>query len=465
MLEQSENLDIQHFADVMKNDWNNRARENAMWYINTVKVEQTDEEFYETARGDINNYLLVDMVRISQGRDPKSLRILEIGCGIGRMTRYLADIFGEVCGTDVSGEMIQQARVRMQNFPNVKVYETSGVDFVVFPDNHFDFIFSAYVFQHVPSADVVRSNILEAYRVLKPGGVFKFQVNSTVNPEYDQAVKDTWAGTTFPEHELRKIAAELDAQLISIAGIGGQYCWTLLRKRTADVIAKGETIKVTPRVQGWAYNGDSDSPLQHWGSHKVNTLYVTLFVTGIAGLNVDINQISVWLGAHEIIPCYVTDVNSNHEAVAQSGVKISDEMVTLVHFAAPNSLLGISTDLRVQLKLESTSAPLAVVLPKPKPALRIHVITNRGDSGVDVYATGPKSQMRIMTEGLDDSVTLEDLMIRVGDWESHPYEIEYTPSNGLYYVHVQLPEGTKPGDTEVTIRYQDAATTVSLNIQ
>ena len=97
----SENLPLDHLANLMKHDWNARANENAKWYINTWKMEQPDEEFYETGRRDVDVHILTDMSRLTQGRDPKSLRLLEIGCGIGRMTRHFAEIFGEVYATDV----------------------------------------------------------------------------------------------------------------------------------------------------------------------------------------------------------------------------------------------------------------------------------------------------------------------------------------------------------------------------
>lgn len=466
MNEQSEKQDIQHLAYLMKRDWDDRARENAKWYINTYKMEQPDEEFYETARPDINALVLADMPRLTQGRDPKPLRLLEVGCGIGRMTRYLADIFGEVYATDVSGEMIQRARARLRDFPNVNVYETSGVDFAILPDDYFDLIFSAYVFQHVPSAEVVRANIYDAYRVLKPGGVFKFQVNGTVDPAYDETPKDTWAGVTFSEEDVRQVARELGAQLISLAGIGGQYCWVLLRKRVSDITAEKTVITVTPHIVGCAY-GNSDAPPLQWGGTRVNSTYATLFVSGIAGLELGVDQVSVFLANKELAPCFVMDINSDHETVKQSGVKTAAEVLTLVHFEVPNSLLGNITNLQVRLKLESASTPVVIELPKPpRPALTIHLITNGADGGVDVYASGPKSKLRLMTEGLNNTVTVDDLLIRVGGWESPPSEIEYTPSNGLYYVNVYLPEGMKPGETAVSLRYQDLwAKPVSLNLQ
>jgi ubiquinone/menaquinone biosynthesis C-methylase UbiE len=87
------------------------------------------------------------------------LRFLEIGCGIGRMTRHLAAIFGEVHSTDVSGEMISRARVRLADLPNVHLYETSGADVGPHPDDCFDIVYSIFVFQHVPTKEAIRSTL------------------------------------------------------------------------------------------------------------------------------------------------------------------------------------------------------------------------------------------------------------------------------------------------------------------
>src|SRR5262245_43722097 len=103
---------LSNFTEAMKRDWDTRARENAKWYIHTVKKDQTDDEFHATAGPEVTNLVLAAPV-FTAGRDLKRLRLLEIGCGIGRMTRHLADAFGEVHATDVSAEMIAQARERM----------------------------------------------------------------------------------------------------------------------------------------------------------------------------------------------------------------------------------------------------------------------------------------------------------------------------------------------------------------
>ena len=156
----------------MKEDWNARARQNARWFINTVHDRQAEHEFDQTGRTEVQNLVCADLLLLTHGRDPHNLRLLEIGCGVGRMTRPLAEIFGEVYATDVSGEMIVRGQRRLRDCKNVIFSETNGIDFHLFADRFFDIIFCAYVYQHVPTADVIRANLTDAYRVLKPGGVF-----------------------------------------------------------------------------------------------------------------------------------------------------------------------------------------------------------------------------------------------------------------------------------------------------
>jgi SAM-dependent methyltransferase len=43
------------------------------------------------------------------GRDPRALEVLDLGCGVGVMTRMLAARFGRVTGTDPSGQALRTA--------------------------------------------------------------------------------------------------------------------------------------------------------------------------------------------------------------------------------------------------------------------------------------------------------------------------------------------------------------------
>src|SRR6266852_8146885 len=103
-------LGLEKQLDKMRRDWDERARENARHYVVTGKVEWTDEEFFRSGEQTVSEDILTDMTNICQGKDPRAMRVLEIGCGAGRLTRALSNLFGEVHAVDVSGEMIAQAQ-------------------------------------------------------------------------------------------------------------------------------------------------------------------------------------------------------------------------------------------------------------------------------------------------------------------------------------------------------------------
>jgi ubiquinone/menaquinone biosynthesis C-methylase UbiE len=186
----------------MKDDWNSRAVENACWYINTLRLDQTEEEFDRSGVEAVAQWILPELELLTQRAEPKSLRFLEIGCGIGRMTRPLAAIFGEVSATDVSGEMVKRARSRLADLDNVHFYETTGADVGPLSDEYFDIVYSIFVFQHVPEREAIRSTLIDAWRVLKPGGLLRFQTNGVTAESFLTTPKNSWVGETFPETDV-----------------------------------------------------------------------------------------------------------------------------------------------------------------------------------------------------------------------------------------------------------------------
>src|SRR5277367_5394149 len=97
----------------MRSEWDKRARENARYFIATANADWTDREFFDSGRQSVAEEILTDMGNICQGKNPKKMTVLEIGCGAGRITRALAEVFGKVYAVDVSGEMISHARTAL----------------------------------------------------------------------------------------------------------------------------------------------------------------------------------------------------------------------------------------------------------------------------------------------------------------------------------------------------------------
>src|SRR5471032_2841477 len=112
----------------MRRDWDRRARENARHYVVTGQPQWSDEEFFQSGRIALEEDILNDLENICQGRRPKDMKVLEIGCCAGRVTRALAQFFGDVYAVDISREMVRQAQRAVSDFPNARVFRNNGKD-------------------------------------------------------------------------------------------------------------------------------------------------------------------------------------------------------------------------------------------------------------------------------------------------------------------------------------------------
>jgi ubiquinone/menaquinone biosynthesis C-methylase UbiE len=211
----------------MRQEWDERARENARHYVATAKEQWNDEEYFRSGEINVEREILTDMGNVCQGADPKQMRVLEIGCGTGRITRALAKIFGEVYAVDISGEMIRQAQQALRDYPNAHALQNNGCDLDVVRDalggNLLDFAFSYIVFQHIPNRDVIEKYVRETQRLLKPGALFKVQVQGYMLDE--GSPRNSWLGASFTEEQAREMAERCGFEMRYNHGAGDQYYW------------------------------------------------------------------------------------------------------------------------------------------------------------------------------------------------------------------------------------------------
>ncbi|HMD49044.1 MAG TPA: methyltransferase domain-containing protein [Bryobacteraceae bacterium] len=219
---------IEDHLQRMREDWDRRARENARHFVDTARAHWSDEEFFSSGEQTVSEEILTDLTNVCQGQDPREMRVLEIGCGAGRVTRALARMFGEVHAVDVSGEMVKLASEALRGFPNAFVYQNNGKDLAVIPDVPFDFAFSTIVFQHIPSREIVENYVREAGRLLRPGKLFKFQLQGCVEMDNEP---DTWEGVAFSEAEAAQMAERCGFEPRYSHGAGDQYFWLWFFKR------------------------------------------------------------------------------------------------------------------------------------------------------------------------------------------------------------------------------------------
>ncbi|MBX6366059.1 MAG: class I SAM-dependent methyltransferase [Gemmatimonadetes bacterium] len=99
-------------------------------------------------------------------------RVLQIGCGVGRIEARLSSKVREAVGIDVSAGMIAAARRRCAHLPNVRFLQTGGRDLRAFGDGAFDLVYAVDTFPYLVAAGMplVEAHLREAQRVLRSGG-------------------------------------------------------------------------------------------------------------------------------------------------------------------------------------------------------------------------------------------------------------------------------------------------------
>ena len=214
----------------MRQDWEQRALENPRYFIATANRDWNDQDFYASGEQSLAAYILNDLDNICQGRDPRQMRILEIGCGAGRETCAFARMFGEVHAVDISAEMVRLARAAASHLQNVHIYQNNGTDLSILPQLEFDFAYSHLVFQHIQSREIIRNYVREVHRLLKPGALFKFQVQGFVTWRGAKP-GDTWFGVPFSEKQIMRLAADCGFESRYREGAGQQDFWNWFFKR------------------------------------------------------------------------------------------------------------------------------------------------------------------------------------------------------------------------------------------
>jgi ubiquinone/menaquinone biosynthesis C-methylase UbiE len=151
----------------MQHYWDERARENAFFFVdNRLAYDDPNvQRFWERGESDLDRVLVEMDVAIGPGDT-----IVEVGCGVGRLTRVLATRAARVVALDVSEEMLMRAREHNPELHNVEWLRGDGTSLAGVPDASADAFISLLVFQHIPDPAITLGYIREIGRVLKPEG-------------------------------------------------------------------------------------------------------------------------------------------------------------------------------------------------------------------------------------------------------------------------------------------------------
>jgi ubiquinone/menaquinone biosynthesis C-methylase UbiE len=168
---------------------------NADFTYYIMKKNTVDKILYETESGydqmaekfsGTRNFFWPDLQFI-KGHISVGDRILDFGCGNGRLLGILQDKNSEYYGVDISQKLIDLAKIKYPQFAQ-NFSKISGQPSLAFPDEFFNNIVSIAVFHHLPNKHFRLAIVKELFRVTKPGGKIIIAVWNLWQPKYKKYI-------------------------------------------------------------------------------------------------------------------------------------------------------------------------------------------------------------------------------------------------------------------------------------
>ncbi len=158
----------------MRRDWVRLGEPDPLWAVYVAADKRggrwDPEGFLRTGREDV----AASVAWLSGlGVGPRWGRVLDFGCGAGRLSQALAEHADEVVGVDVSPPMLEAAR-RLDAAGRCTFVLNESQDLGRFEPGSFDLVYSELVLQHLP-ARLIDGYLAEFVRVLAPDGVALLQ--------------------------------------------------------------------------------------------------------------------------------------------------------------------------------------------------------------------------------------------------------------------------------------------------
>jgi SAM-dependent methyltransferase len=233
----------------MRAFWDRRAKEDAFFFVdNRLAYRDPDpERFWADGERDLDALLGAFGAHVKP-----TDTVLEVGCGIGRLTRVLAARAASVKAIDVSPRMLEAARKHNTWLDNVDWILGDGSSLARIDTATVDACVSHVVFQHIPDPAITVGYVVEIGRVLRPCGWAVFQVSNdprvhlraprrarirpalaTLAGSAPRGQADArWRGSMVGLDELRGAVTAGSMDIERIVGEGTQMCCVLTRRKT-----------------------------------------------------------------------------------------------------------------------------------------------------------------------------------------------------------------------------------------
>src|SRR4029077_5534824 len=247
-------------------NWNTLAELDPLWTILSEPDKKFGKwdpaEFFGTGEREARRVL--DLCR-SNSIDIKFDKLLDFGCGVGRMTRGFSDFFTSCVGIDVSEKMVGLARKYNATLPNCEFIASDSATLHM-RLRHFDFFFTVLVLQHLPTKRDILRYIAELIRVAKEGGVIAFQLPINVPLLHQiQPKRRLWSLLAAAGVSRPWLFKKLGLAPIQVNGISREEVESFIRSQSAQVRAVVRFEPGEARFHSYYYlvvkQRDSSSPV------------------------------------------------------------------------------------------------------------------------------------------------------------------------------------------------------------
>lgn len=125
--------------ETIENHWNIRAQRPGVQSVMSARHSLEENELATVELQKVTLNFLSDQI---------SGTILELGVGIGRMTKVLAQYAKHIVGIELSPIMLERARKNLENINNVSLHQGRVTEFIV-KEKSFDLVFDSIVLLHI----------------------------------------------------------------------------------------------------------------------------------------------------------------------------------------------------------------------------------------------------------------------------------------------------------------------------